>query len=362
MAAVFQLARVRRTSASCASSPRLVEIPEATKTLLESLTDPLLVVTYFSCSRAVQNALWSTFRHTYRAGACGGKPTDFNGGSSNLTGGIWAFLPSAGSGPGTGSGTITDANGTSVQVLYLIYRDDYAHNDSYSEQSSPNVVSVTTADTEMDVKRLSQPLEILASTPRHGRERISNLASLGWRWFGSREMTTSEQSSFGARASTRHLESGFETLERIIQQGRVMAGGVGQDGSRTEEAVQTPVANLRELFSSVECHRPWTSPPSLSSLSGRHTAPESANVPTHLHSDQYEIERVLTQDLRDLTRIDKHVNVHNILESHYSGRGSLGVESSWFKEATSLEDILGDLGSVSDNPRIANGTSSFRLR
>ncbi|KAG0289128.1 hypothetical protein BGZ96_007221, partial [Linnemannia gamsii] len=103
METVFQLARVRRPSTSSSlpslssptspvSSPTwMLEVSEFTRTLLEDITQPVVVISYLSLDREVRDALWGAFKEVYgwqvQSTTAGGQE---DAGKMSL--GIWGWI------------------------------------------------------------------------------------------------------------------------------------------------------------------------------------------------------------------------------------------------------------------------------
>ncbi|KAF9083268.1 hypothetical protein BGX23_011635 [Mortierella sp. AD031] len=115
MATVFQLARVKRAvPCSSGSSQWTLDVPELTKTLLEDITHPLVVVSYFSHDQEVRDTLWTVFKELY------GGIQQKRQSTGILPTGVWGWF--------TGTEATTSRDETrstmTVQTLHLVYGGD----------------------------------------------------------------------------------------------------------------------------------------------------------------------------------------------------------------------------------------------
>ncbi|KAG0265822.1 hypothetical protein BG011_003973 [Mortierella polycephala] len=396
MAVVFQLARIRYASPSSPSSACTFEIPEATKTILENLIDPLVVVSYLGYSQAVQEALWSTLHQSSRLNK--GKSVDFKfaeatiassnpkSGSSNsasnnatvnnFTGGIWART---GSTSATGAGVAIDkGDSPSAQILYLFYRADspapeetHDHDHDTMNRSldailTPllalcstqlNIISETTHDTAADMDRFCRSLTIFSpNRPVTSDLRAQDIAKLGWRWCRSshkalfRHSSSSTPTDFDYKST----DTALATLEKILTDSTTTEE---DESTHTEsfggytEAKKGHIATLRRYFRTVECYAP-SSTSRLSVIAAGKRPKRDAENPLALGGvERFNTERSLERTLQDLTRSRRRT----FSGSPYSPNEGSGVDSAWIKDLLSVKRMADIIGIHSGDTRVVNG-------
>ncbi|KAG0246562.1 hypothetical protein BGX31_001014 [Mortierella sp. GBA43] len=203
-------------------STSTVEISETARNILEDIIDPLVVVSYFGCSRSVQDSLCTAFEQIYKVE----NTSSLDGsGSNNLSGGIWGWLAPP-------SGNPDPVLGVTTQTLHLVYLDQELNREREEEgeekedffdpfaknpdailaplmaicSTQLNVISTTAQDTEADLARFTQSLEVFTS--RHQARRKLNLAPMEWYW--------SEPVPDSTTLSPTDADPGVDILEGII--------------------------------------------------------------------------------------------------------------------------------------------------
>ncbi|KAF8937221.1 hypothetical protein BGZ58_003085 [Dissophora ornata] len=335
MAEFFQLARVRR-SPNPTHAPWTFDVPEEARKKLDSLIDPLAVVSYFSCSQSVQDTLWAVV-FEQNQGACSGG-SEYNRNTDSLSAGIWAWLPDP--------STDTAAQSKSIRTLHLVHRAeknaitesqgpegqhaDDINNDEDDDKSAShdldkilgpllalcstqlNIISATIHDTEADLAQLSQSLMIFTAPQKQRHTKQADLASLTWRW--SDQMDGANDISTNTNGH-RTANAGWVTLESLSK-------STQNDPGESEAHLDV----LRQCFGLVDCH-----------------------LPTASTEEKQDIDKILEQDLRDLTVSGDGKNV-----DHSSNK--VDVNTAWFRGVFhDNEMIAGDLDLYSDNSRVLNG-------
>ncbi|KAF9196732.1 hypothetical protein BGZ50_007896 [Haplosporangium sp. Z 11] len=402
MAVVFQLARIRHASSSSPSSECTFEIPEATKTILENLIDPLVVVSYLGYSQAVQEALWNTLHQSSRLNK--GKSVDFkfaeaiiagsspNSGSGtsvsnnttvyNFTGGIWART---GSTSATGI-AIDKGDSPSAQILYLFYRADSStpeetHGYGQGSQGSHdhdainrsldailtpllalcstqlNIISETTHDTAADMDRFCRSLTILSpNRPVTSDLRAQDIAKLGWRWGRSSHTALFRHSSSTSATDFdyKSTDTALATLEKILTDSTATEE---DESTHTEslgsytEAKKGHIATLRRYFRTIECYAP-SSTSRLSAIAAGKRPKRDAENPLVLGGlERFNTERSLEKTLHDLTRSRRKT----FSGSPYSPNEGSGVDSAWIKDLLSVKRMADIIGIHSGDTRVVNG-------
>ncbi|KAG0206063.1 hypothetical protein BGX33_007599 [Mortierella sp. NVP41] len=223
MATVFQLARVKRAvPCSSGSSQWTLDVPELTKTLLEDITHPLVVVSYFSHDQEVRDTLWTVFKELY------GGIQQKRQSTGILPTGVWGWF--------TGTEATTSRDETrstmTVQTLHLVYGGDEELTGQWQEED----------DVGRRVEDLLCSLMVLCST-------YMTVVSAGL------ETTQSELEKLVGSLRTLHgdgKQNGRATLESVMDSAE---DEKNDDDDRPRKIRKGLLDSVCRAFDGIECSR-----------------------------------------------------------------------------------------------------------
>ncbi|KAG9065483.1 hypothetical protein KI688_001769 [Linnemannia hyalina] len=261
METVFQLVRVRLPSSSSSSSlssptspvasPWSLEVPESTRTLLEDITQPIVVISYLSQDREVRDALWTAFKDVYGWNAQPSTTTTTtSGGQEIATGfsmGVWGWIspPDTSQDDDEVAAATGGGDSKAVRRLHLLFggdnNEDLADDDTAADERLANqdmegvervvwsllslcstyltVMSPGLEATRQDIERLVGLVQPLVGD-RKGRNDAREKAVLEWRWVGQNIVDKDQDLDDGDENEGRAvLESVLDDYDDIEQTG-----------------------------------------------------------------------------------------------------------------------------------------------